>query len=71
MTILRLKDNEFYIAYRRSRGKETTCPLYCIYRTKDYGGDMLGEYRTARELWKTFIKATNEAKQQKVILNTI
>lgn len=64
MTILRLKDNKFYIAYRRSRGKETSCPLYVIYRQEEFGGGILGEYRNVRDLWSTFNKATKEAKEQ-------
>lgn len=70
MQLLRLKDNEFYIAYRRNRGKETACPLYCIYRTDSYGGDMLGEYRTVKELWRTFVNVTKEAKEQESTLKT-
>ena len=61
MNILRLKENKFYIAYRRNRGKETSCPLYVIYRQEEFSGGILGEYRKVRDLWFNFNKATREA----------
>lgn len=62
MILNRIKENKFYILFSRDKGKNT-CPKYVIYRSNEFGGDLLKEFRYLREAKRIFNKATKEAIQ--------
>jgi hypothetical protein len=68
MIVNRIKENKFYILYRRNRGKEKTCPLYAIYRTQEYGGDMVTNKQTLKEAISLFNRATKECVEHEKLM---
>lgn len=68
MRVDRIKENEFYILYKRAVGwNDDTCK-YVIYRTDEYGGDMFKEFRYLTEAKRIFNKATKEAIEHNKIM---
>jgi hypothetical protein len=59
--IFRINSNKFYILYRRIKNRKDTIPLYVIYRTEEFGGDIFKEFNNKRGARNTFNKATVEA----------
>jgi hypothetical protein len=59
--ISRVKDNKYYILYKRTKDKGDTIPLYVIYNTEEYGGRMVSQFNTRREALKFFDRASIEA----------
>ena len=54
MVIIRLKEKNGYILYRRQRGKETSVPLYVITNQGKMGNIMVEEFRTLKQAEKNF-----------------
>ena len=63
MDIHRVKENGFYILYKRHVPHNDVTPHYAIYRTLEFGGDMFCEYRTYQTALSVFNKATKQAIQ--------
>lgn len=56
MVIIRLKEKNGYILYRRQRGKETSIPLYVVMNNQNPFGNtiMVEEFRTLKQAEKNF-----------------
>lgn len=71
-TILhRIEENKFYILYKRILPKNDVSQKYVIYRTEQFGGDLLENFYTLTEARKIFVKATKEAIEQDNIVDFI
>lgn len=66
--IRRIKENKYYILYKRIKDKGDTIPLYVIYRTKEYGGDLFDEFKLLSCARRTFEKATKQAIEHERII---
>ena len=61
--IYRIKENKFYILYKRKLEKNECMAKYFIKNTEEFGGVYLGEYYSLTQAKKVFNKATKEALQ--------
>jgi len=59
--IIRIKENKYYILYKRIKDKGDTIPLYVVYYTDDFGGGISEEFSTRQLALRFFDKATKEA----------
>jgi len=70
MIINRIKENKFYILYKRVIPKNTICPRYVIYRTDEFDGDLVKDFNYLSEAKRFFNKATKEAETyERILLN--
>ena len=58
--IIRIKENEYYILYKRIKDRGDSIPLYVVYYTDDFGGGYK-EFSTRQLALRFFDKATKEA----------
>lgn len=59
--IIRIKENKYYILYKRIKDRGDTIPLYVVYYTDDFGGGISEEFSTRQLALRFFDKATKEA----------
>ena len=60
--IAKIKENKYYILYKRIKDKGDNIPLYVVYYTDDFGGGISEEFSTRQSALRFFDKATKEAK---------
>jgi hypothetical protein len=59
--IIRIKENKYYILYKRIKDRGDTIPLYVVYYTDDFGGGISEQFSTRQSALRFFNKATKEA----------
>ena len=59
--LIRIKENKYYILFKRIRDKGDTISLYVVYYTEEYDGGISKEFSTKREALRFFNIATSQA----------
>jgi hypothetical protein len=59
--IIRIKENKYYILYKRIKDRGDTILLYVVYYTETYGGGISKEFRYRQQALEFFNRATKEA----------
>jgi hypothetical protein len=59
--IVRIKENKYYILYKRIKDRGDSIPLYVIYYTDEFGGGISEQFSTRQQSLRFFAKATKEA----------
>ena len=60
LNLIRIKENKYYILYKRIKDRGDTIPLYVVYYTDDFGGGISEEFSTRQSALRFFNEATKE-----------
>ena len=70
--IMRIKENKYYILYKRFKEPKDTIPRYVIYYSDNFGYGISKEFNYMQQARDFFTRATKEAiKYEKELINTM